>query len=197
MKSLILIASCLFAACSFEAGGVYDPLPDASTDADGDAAQDAGADADDAAPDADPGASPATIACTATTVDGYPKVVLTLGGDIEAAFLGDDPAASPVRIAYGSDQEDLAVLNGCPNTWAVPYAVGCNKPEAAWGSAPQLFLEPEVDGLNLALIYDDGTVRWGDLKTSDGDAVGFSVSGLDCRVELSGGGTGGLIRTKP
>ena len=204
MKSLILISACLLAACSFDPSGAPG---DGSDDDDGIDAGDLGIDAVLDTPDADPGTPSASIICSTTVIDGYPKVVLTFGGDIEAALLGDPSGAEPVKIAYGSDQEDLAVRNSCTGTWDVPYQpAGCNKPTAAWGEAPQLILEPEVDRLNVALIYDDGTVRWGDLKTSDGDAVGFTVTtddgaapelGLDCHVEVSADGTGGTIRTKP
>lgn len=207
MKHLSIICCTLLAsACSFEPGGAPPTDgPDAGADAglDGDAAP-------DAAPDAEPGpdAAPpaATITCTSEMIDGYPKVVLTFGGDIASGFLGDDPGMTPDGIMYGSDEEDLAFRNSCGgDTWSVPYPSGCNKHTAVWGAAPRLYLEPEADRLNVALHYGGTTVRWGDLKTSDGDDVGFTVSGsgtvgngtFDCRIELTGGGTGGIIRTKP
>jgi hypothetical protein len=198
MKAMLLVSACLFTAFTFDPGGPAsdDDAPDA-----GEFGDDAAADTGDAALDADAGADAAppaaTIACAHEAIDGYPKVVLTFGGDIESGFLGEPTGAEPSYIAYGSNQEDLAVNNGCPGgSWTVPYPSGCGKPTAAWGTAPKLVLEPEVDELNVALVYDDGSSRWGDLKTDDGDGVGFTVSGLDCRVELTGGGTGGYIRTK-
>ncbi len=208
LKNFALALSLLVAACSFEPGGA--PLgtePDAGSDTDADADADTDA-APDAAPDAGTDAAPpsATIVCTTETIDGYPKVVLTFGGDIASGFLGADPGTTPDGIMYGSDTEDLAFSNSCGgNLWAVPYPAGCNKHTAVWGPSPRLYLEPEVDRLNVALHYGGATVRWGDLKTSDGDDVGFAVSGsgtvangsFDCRIELIDGGTGGVIRTKP
>jgi hypothetical protein len=208
LKQIIIASSLLLAACGFDPGGAPlgdepDGGPDGDAASDADAAQDA---APDASPDADLGVPPAaTIACTTETIDGYPKIVLTFGGDIATGFLGADPGSAPAEIAYGSDDEDLAVTNSCGNTWAVPYPAGCHKHSVAWGAAPRLLLEPEVDRLNVALRHADGTVRWGDLKTADGDGVGFAVSGsgtagnlaFDCRIELIDGGQGGLIRTRP
>ena len=199
MKHLTFACLFLLSACEFHPGGLpYEGEPDAAA-ADGDAGADGG-DAD-AAPDADPGtdAAPpaATIVCSNAVIDGYPKIVLTFGGDIGSGFLGADPGAAPEAVAYGSNQEDLATINSCHDTWAVPYPIGCTKHVANWGAAPQLYLEPEVDYLNVALLYPAAPVRWGDLKTADGDPVGFTVSGLDCRIELVDGGTGGYIRTHP
>lgn len=200
MKTIVLSLSLLAAACSFDPGGA--PLgeePDAGADTD--AGPDAGEDAaPDAAPDAGTDAAPpaATITCSMETIDGYPKVVLTFGGDVASGFLGADPGTPPEGIMYGSDSEDLGFSNSCGgNLWAVPYPSGCNKHTAVWGPSPRLYLEPEVDRLNVALHYGGTTVRWGDLKTSDGDGAGFTVTGLDCRIELIDGGTGGIIRTKP
>lgn len=202
-----IITCCFLAACSFDPGGA--PLadgPDAGSDTDAgpdtDAMADGGTDADpgtDAAPPA------ATIACAAETIDGYPKIVLTFGGDIASGFLGADPGSAPLEIAYGSDHEDYAVSGSCGSTWTVPYPSGCLKNVAVWGPSPRLVLEPEVDGLNVALRYADGTVRWGDLKTADGDDVGFAIGGsgsagglpFDCRIALLDGGQGGTIRTRP
>lgn len=208
MKKIFATLPFLFAACSFDPGGApLGPEPDAGADGDAASDADAGADASpDASIDAGPGTPPAaTIACTTETIDGYPKIVLTFGGDIATGFLGADPGSAPVEIAYGSDHEDLAVTNSCGNTWAVPYPSGCLKHTAVWGASPRLLVEPEVDRVNVALRHADGTVRWGDLKTADGDGVGFAVSGsgtagnlaFDCRIELIDGGQGGLIRTRP
>ncbi|HJV33062.1 MAG TPA: hypothetical protein VJ694_03475 [Patescibacteria group bacterium] len=200
MKHLAICFALLFAACSFNPGGlpaedVPDGGEDASADTDGGAdaapALDAAMSGTDAAPPS------ATIVCSTETIDGYPKIVLTFGGDVLSGFLGADPGSAPDSVEYGSNLEDLAVTNSCPGTWTIPYPSGCTKHAAVWGSAPKLYLEPEVDYLNVALYYADGTVRWGDLKTADGDDVGFTVSGLDCRIELIDGGQGGYIRTHP
>jgi len=206
MKLIPLALASLLAACSFEPGGVAYEGPDAGDDADAATVQDGASVADggaDVMTDADPGTPAATIACTTETVDGYPKIVLTFGGDVLTGFLGDDPGVVPAVIEYGSNEEDSAVRNSCGDTWAVPYPVGCTKNSPVWGAEVKLYVEPEVDFLNVALRYGDGTVRWGDLKTSDGDSVGFDVSGsgtagniaFDCRIELTGGGAGGYIRT--
>ncbi|HTK60427.1 MAG TPA: hypothetical protein VL283_04485 [Candidatus Baltobacteraceae bacterium] len=202
MKHLSIICALFFAACEFNPGG----LPadddadagadtDAAPDTDADVGSDAGAEAD-AAPDAAPPSGPATIVCSAETIGGLPKIVLTFGGDFSTGFLGEAPAAAPVAIEYGSNVEDADLAAACPNKWAVPYQAGCTKPSAAWSAAPRLILEPETDFLNVAIRYADGTVRWGDLKTSD-DPVGFEVSGADCYVMLVDGGAGGYFRTHP
>lgn len=198
----LFLAATGFAACEFSPGGAPAAAPDAGTESDAGSDADGGAETDGApAPDADPGTDAAlptaTIVCSQETVDGYPKVVLTFGGDIASGFLGASPGATPDHVAYGSNTEDLAVTNSCGDTWAVPYPSGCQKQAPPWSAAPRLIIEPEVDYLNVALVYAGGTVRWGDLKTSDGDGVGFTVSGLDCRIESIDGGTGGYIRTKP
>jgi hypothetical protein len=199
MKHLSIICVLFFAACEFNpSGSEYLPDTDAAasdTDAgsDVDASADAGADADT---DAAPPTGPATIVCSAETIDGLPKIVLTFGGDFQAGFLGDAPAAAPVAIEYGSNVEDAALAAACPNRWAVPYQAGCTKPSTAWSVAPRLILEPETDFLNVAIRYADGTVRWGDLMTTD-DPVGFDVSGADCSIMLVNGGAGGYLRTHP
>lgn len=196
------LAFVLLAACTFNPDGgdgsdadvvvdidAADLIEDAAVDASIDAPIDAGTDA---------ALIPlASIVCSATTVDGLPKLVLTFSGDIRSGFLSGSPGSSPVEIYYGSNHEDFTVSGTCEGTWTVPYSSGCRKPTAVWGPSPQLVLEPEVDYLNVALRYADDSVHWGDLKTSDGDPVGFVVSGLDCRIELTEGGTGGYIRTHP
>lgn len=201
MKHLAICFALLFAACSFNPGGLpAEDVPDGGADADASTDADGGTDAvpaPDAAPGTDAAPPAATIVCSTETIDGYPKIVLTFGGDIVSGFLGADPGTAPDSVEYGSNQEDLATINSCHDTWAIPYPGGCTKHAAAWGSAPKLYLEPEADYLNVALYYADGTVRWGDLKTADGDDVGFTVSGLDCRIELIDGGLGGYIRTHP
>lgn len=200
-SSLVLV---FVAACGFSpSGGVGPDAGSVEPDA-ADLAQDAAVDAlidgsTDASVDASTDAAVlplASIVCSATTVDGLPKLVLTFGGDIQSGFLGSS-VAMPAEIYYGSNLEDFTVSGSCGNTWAVPYPQGCQKPSVQWGPSPRLVLEPEVDFLNVALRYADNSVYWGDLKTSDGDPVGFAVSGLDCRIELTGGGTGGYIRTRP
>lgn len=190
MKTTFILCTWFLSACTFDPSGVAYVGPDAvavDTGSDGDAASGA----------------VATIVCSTETVGGHAKQVLTFGGDIETGFLGDPPHAAPVAIEYGTDpgREDSAVASTCPNTWAVPYQAGCMKPLAAWGARPKLVLEPEVDFLNVTLRYADGSVRWGDLKTADGDAPGFEVSGsgpgYDCRIELVSGGDGGYLRIDP
>ncbi|MEK7545654.1 MAG: hypothetical protein AAB554_01085 [Patescibacteria group bacterium] len=201
MKSILIICTGLFAACSFDVSGLpAEDVPDGGADTDGGTGADASDDAAfgvDAYTGTDAAPPAATIVCSNETTDGYPKVILTFGGDIASGFLGADPGTAIDAIEYGSNQEDYVVSSSCGDTWAIPYPSGCQKRSAVWGVAPRLVLEPEVDYLNVALRYGDGTIRFGDLKTSDGDPPGFAVSGLDCRIELVDGGTGGYIRTKP
>jgi|GEM_PF-3359730 len=206
MKQIFMIAPILsFAACAFDPGGL--PAPDAP-DGGGDLADaDPGLDGDvllDADPGADAAPAAAFIACTTETIDGYPKIVLTFTGDIASGFLGDDPGTLPTIVAYGSDGEDLAVKNSCGgDTWGVPYPSGCTKHSPAWGPTVRLLIEPEVDFMNVALLYPGGIVRWGDLMTSDDDGVGFQVSGsgtfgggsYNCGLEVLADGSGGSIRT--
>lgn len=204
MRASVLITASFLAACSFHAGGV--PLdPDASGDAAA-AASDGGpidASVDVAAIDAAPDAAPpaATITCSTAMINGQLRQVLTLGGDVESGFLGAQPTSSPYRLEYGSDIDSQSAMSSCPSLWTVPYDGNCTKQYSDWGPTPTLYLDPQVDDLNLAIIYADGTVRWGDLKTSDGDGVGFTVSGsgsgYDCRIVLTGGGTGGYVRIDP
>lgn len=199
-----IICLALVGACGFSPDGA-DVSDAGTTDAvvlPRDAAIDASLDAHlvDAQFDAsvDASAPPtAFIVCSNELVDGIPKVVLTLSGDIQSGLLDDPTGANPLGVYYGSNQEDLTFTNSCQGTWEVPYSSGCRKSSAAWGPSPKLYLEPEVDYLNVAVLYADGSKRWGDLKTADGDPVGFVVSGLDCRIELTEGGTGGYIRTHP
>ena len=206
MKQIFMIAPILsLAACAFDPGGLAAPdAPDGGDDlADADPGLD-GAAVLDADPGADAAPPTAFIACTTETLDGYPKIVLTLTGDIASGFLDEDPGGTPLALAYGSHEEDLAVRNSCGgDAWSVPYPSGCTKHTAAWGSTIKLYVEPEVDELNVALIYPGGIVRWGDLKTSDDDGPGFQVTGsgifgggsYDCGLEVLADGTGGHIRT--
>jgi len=227
VKKIALILLCIWlAACSFDPGGI--PAADALDG--GDDLADAGTDADDGL-DADPGTpdsgSPppdGTVDCPVgqvLTQDGcqmIPKITCSLHsfselelrfeGYLAAGFLGDAPSgATPVAIVYGSDFDSSDVMSTCPDLWAVPYPSGCTiKPLAAWtGGEPatvDLVISKTVENLNVALVYDDGSYRWGDLTESepvnpdpDGFVVSGSGSGYSCHIQHVG--VGGVIKIAP
>ncbi len=124
-------------------------------------------------------------------------------------LLGGAPAgAMPMAVMYGSNFDAQGIMASCngfvgdlSERWVVPYPAPCSaKPQISWmgegtNVVTVLKLFEDANEFNLAVLYDDGTVRWADIRLDDGDPDGFTVGG-PCHVEHPGG-NGGLILTTP
>lgn len=232
MKTLTIVSIAIWlSACSFDPSGLPaadppdggDDLADAGNDADG-ADADTAPDADLGTPDAGAPSPDAAVVCPADQVlteDGCQpiptitcslfsasEIRMRLEGHLAAGFLGEAPSgATPVAIAYGSDFDSAAIMASCADLWAIPYPSGCTlKPLAAWtGGEPatvDLIISKTVENMNVALVYDDGSYRWGDLTESepvnpdpDGFVVSGSGSGYSCHIQHVG--IGGIIKIAP
>lgn len=220
MHKLILVCSLFLAACAFNPSGA--PLGaevDGSVGDDGDGGVDTDGDAG-SAPDASSDAMICSteqiatpdgcqarphIECLPVVTDGSGtrRRPLELRGWISYGLLDNAPggAVTPVAIMYGSNFDSYSVNVNCPDKWAVPYPSSCNgKAQVAWmgegtNAVTTLTLHEDVHELNLAVLYSNGAVRWGDLKLGDGDPTGFTVSGGFCQIQPQG--DGGLIITRP
>jgi len=222
VKKLIIASLFCLSACEFNAAGLpYDETPDA-----GDETADGGTDAGTDAGGADAAPMPDATVCAAgqvLTQDGcqaIPTITCSLASSTEirmrfegylaAGFLGDAPSgATPVAIAYGSAFDSADVMASCDGAerWIIPYPSDCAiKPLAAWtGGEPatvDLVISKTAENINVALVYDDGTVRWGDLTElepvnpdPDGFVVSGSGSGYSCHIQHIG--DGGLIKIAP